>query len=237
MRGVCLRTKVDSSEATWYGGTTESVQFRAFIINLWGTFIFSVMPPPEVIPTLKKLKSDLRRRFPDEESCRVFLESVRWPEGVRCPRCLQVVAICSGKALYRCKGCGDHRFRAITNFPPFAKGHVKLREWLELLFIDARHPRRFTAEAIHSAGGPCAISIRRMRARIRKTRRTRLFRELMQLISGETTDLKMPPIPVADSRDQTPLVPVDQSPEPRPTPGQGYFPFMLDPLRRRARFR
>ena len=25
--------------------------------------------------------------FPDEEACREILEDIRWPEGVRCPRC------------------------------------------------------------------------------------------------------------------------------------------------------
>lgn len=29
----------------------------------------------------------LRRTFPDEESCRVFFEQIIWPEGPVCPHC------------------------------------------------------------------------------------------------------------------------------------------------------
>ena len=29
----------------------------------------------------------LRRAFPDEESCRAFFESIIWPEGPICPHC------------------------------------------------------------------------------------------------------------------------------------------------------
>src|SRR2546425_11103925 len=45
-----------------------------------------------ILRTMKTTKptmtlSQLMRRFSTEEACKAFLRDMRWPDGVRCPRC------------------------------------------------------------------------------------------------------------------------------------------------------
>jgi hypothetical protein len=62
------------------------------------------------------------KEFHDETACKNFLVSMRWPDGVRCPRCKSKERIYALKARpfhWICcnKGCGErrgYRFSVIT---------------------------------------------------------------------------------------------------------------------------
>jgi len=49
--------------------------------------------------------SDLERRFATEDACRVFLATLRWPDGFCCPRCGGTEAWAMGSGLLRCRSC------------------------------------------------------------------------------------------------------------------------------------
>lgn len=49
---------------------------------------------------------EFERRFATEEACRAYLVQVRWPEGMRCPRCRQRKAWGTTRGRYECARCG-----------------------------------------------------------------------------------------------------------------------------------
>lgn len=77
---------------------------------------------------------ELLERFPDEESCRQHLIAMRWPEGVKCPRCeCQRVSALPKRKQWTCLGC-RYRFSATTG-TIFHKSHIRLRKWFMAIFI------------------------------------------------------------------------------------------------------
>ena len=49
---------------------------------------------------------EFERRFATEEACRAYLVRLRWPDGVRCPRCPQRKAWETTRGRYECVRCG-----------------------------------------------------------------------------------------------------------------------------------
>lgn len=77
---------------------------------------------------------ELTERFPDNESCRQHLIGIRWPDGVKCPRCdCDRVSELSKRKQWTCLGC-RYRFSA-TAGTIFHKSHVGLRKWFMAIFI------------------------------------------------------------------------------------------------------
>jgi transposase-like protein len=72
-------------------------------------------------------------RFHDEAACRAYLESFRWPNGPRCPRCPPHGKVWTMKApFYRCAACG-HDF-TVTAGTLFADTHLPLRLWFQAMW-------------------------------------------------------------------------------------------------------
>jgi transposase-like protein len=77
--------------------------------------------------------------FPTDEKCRELLTRLRWPEGVRCPRCkMAVVELETEKTLYYCKDC-DYQF-TVTAGTIFNDSHLPLNKWFlaTLLLCEAK---------------------------------------------------------------------------------------------------
>jgi transposase-like protein len=71
---------------------------------------------------------DVNTMFPTDEKCRELLTRLRWPEGVRCPRCnADAVELETAKTLYYCKDC-DYQFSA-TSGTVFNDTHLPLIKW------------------------------------------------------------------------------------------------------------
>jgi transposase-like protein len=82
---------------------------------------------------------DVNRMFPTDEKCREILTKLRWPEGVRCPRCkMSVVELETEKTLYYCKDC-DYQF-TVTAGTIFNDSHLPLTKWFiaTLLLCEAK---------------------------------------------------------------------------------------------------
>ncbi|MGH9794973.1 MAG: IS1595 family transposase [Candidatus Acidiferrales bacterium] len=72
---------------------------------------------------------DLHTMFPTEEKCRELLVRLRWPEGVRCPRCkADAVKLETEKQLFYCKDC-DYQFSVLSG-TIFNDTHLPLFKWL-----------------------------------------------------------------------------------------------------------
>jgi transposase-like protein len=76
------------------------------------------------------------KRFPDEESARLFFENRRWPEGAACPHCQSAdVSECKDHKpmAYRCRNCRKH-FSVRTN-TVLAEGKIGLHKWLMAIYM------------------------------------------------------------------------------------------------------
>jgi len=82
---------------------------------------------------------DVNTLFPTDEKCREFLTRLRWPEGVRCPRCnMDAVELETEKTLYYCRQC-DYQF-SVTVGTIFNDSHLPLTKWFiaTLLLCEAK---------------------------------------------------------------------------------------------------
>lgn len=82
---------------------------------------------------------DVNRMFPTDEKCREILTKLRWPEGVRCPRCkMDAIELETEKTLYYCKDC-DYQF-TVTAGTIFNDSHLPLTKWFvaTLLLCEAK---------------------------------------------------------------------------------------------------
>jgi transposase-like protein len=99
--------------------------------------------------------SQLTARFPTEESCKTFLRDMRWPDGVRCPRCQneKVYALKSKPFHWVCKGkdCGGrngYRFSVITK-TVFENTNYDLRVWFQVIYLMTQSKKGISALQIH----------------------------------------------------------------------------------------
>ena len=73
--------------------------------------------------------------IPDEESARVYLEALLWPDGPLCPSCITSQRITTRKRLgfYRCNQCKlDFTVRTATIFE---RSHVPLHKWVYAMYL------------------------------------------------------------------------------------------------------
>ena len=78
----------------------------------------------------------LTAMFPDDDSCRAYLERIRWPNGVRCPRCDgDKISRLDSRRQFTCtrKAC---RFRfSVTAGTIFHKSRIGLRKWFLAVYL------------------------------------------------------------------------------------------------------
>lgn len=69
-----------------------------------------------------------------DAECRATLEKLRWPDGVRCPRCDSAEAWrADPRKQYDCKGCG-YQF-SVTSGTMLHDSHLPLRKWLVAVYL------------------------------------------------------------------------------------------------------
>ncbi|MBI4377292.1 MAG: IS1595 family transposase [Elusimicrobia bacterium] len=75
---------------------------------------------------------EFERWFRTEESCRSYLERIRWPEGFVCPRCQARKAWHSKNGLFHCQGCYTNTY--LTAGTVFHRSKVPLRLWYRAMW-------------------------------------------------------------------------------------------------------
>jgi transposase-like protein len=99
--------------------------------------------------------ADLMRDYSTEDACKQLLCDMRWPDGVKCPRCksLKVYALKSKPFHWVCKNkdCGGrngYRFSVITK-TVFENTNYPLRTWFQVIYLMSQSKKGISALQIH----------------------------------------------------------------------------------------
>jgi transposase-like protein len=87
-----------------------------------------------------------------EESCRRYLEELRWPEAICCPRCdgRSISAIRARRRFY-CRGCGH--FFSLTSGTVFHNSHLPIWKWFLAIGLLLDSDRGFPANELRKVLG------------------------------------------------------------------------------------
>jgi transposase-like protein len=86
-------------------------------------------------------------RFGSDERCRDYLEELRWPEGVKCPRCESdsISRITTRKQL----DCNDCRYRfSVTTGTLFHDSHLPLSKWFMAIYLVTESKKGISAKQL-----------------------------------------------------------------------------------------
>ncbi len=91
--------------------------------------------------------SHLIDRFADEDKCRAYLEELRWPDGVRCPRCeSHKVSRIRERNQFDCDSC-RYQF-SVTAGTLFHDSHLPLRKWFLAVYLLAESKKGMSARQL-----------------------------------------------------------------------------------------
>lgn len=76
---------------------------------------------------------DFSDRFTDDESCRIYLETIRWPHGFICPVCKTKDAWKTSRNTFYCSNC--KRQTSVTAGTIFAATRIPLRVWFYAMWF------------------------------------------------------------------------------------------------------
>ncbi len=86
-------------------------------------------------------------RFGTEDKCRAFLETLRWPEGVACPRCKgRSVSQIVKRSQYDCNGC-RYQF-SVKAGTIFNDSHLPLSKWFLVTYLICESRKGMSANQI-----------------------------------------------------------------------------------------
>ncbi|RFS17646.1 IS1595 family transposase [Emticicia sp. C21] len=92
-------------------------------------------------------------QLPDDESCRKYLELIRWNSKPTCPHCAvidensyQLKVKGEFKGLYKCRSCRE-RFM-VTIGTMFEGSHIPLRKWFIALYIFSSHKKGISSHQL-----------------------------------------------------------------------------------------
>ena len=102
--------------------------------------------------TIPRTDQEFNARFQDEARCREFLEHIRWPSGVRCPRCPNEEVTVMKQPRYRCNSetCEEYDFTAISE-TLLAGSHLPLRLWFQAMWY-----------IVNQKNSPSAVDLQRV---------------------------------------------------------------------------
>jgi transposase-like protein len=91
--------------------------------------------------------------FPDEDSCRMYLRTLRWPDGVVCPRCGESrrLSYVTTRRKFQCHNC-RYQF-SVTAGTAFHNSHLPLRKWFLAVYLMVSSERGVSANELHNILG------------------------------------------------------------------------------------
>ena len=98
---------------------------------------------------------ELAKRYADENKARELLESIRWPNGARCPKCGGAEAYKitpklgskTRKGLWKCKACREQF--TVTVGTIFEDSHIPLGKWLMATHLLCASQKGMSAHQLH----------------------------------------------------------------------------------------
>src|SRR3984893_7948206 len=96
------------------------------------------------------------KEFPTDEACKDFLVSMRWPDGVRCPRCKRKERVYALKARpyhwtccnAECGGRKGYRF-SVTTRTIFENTKISLKLWFKVAYLVLTSKKGISALQVH----------------------------------------------------------------------------------------
>lgn len=86
-------------------------------------------------------------RFHSEEKCRAYLEALRWPDGVTCPRCSgSTVSKIAQRDQYDCDSC-RYQF-SVTSGTIFHDTHLPLWKWFAAVYLITESKKGMSANQL-----------------------------------------------------------------------------------------
>ncbi len=90
---------------------------------------------------------ELVDRFASEDACREYLEELRWPNGVACPRCgCESVSRIEKRNQYDCNSC-RYQF-SVTAGTIFHDSHLPLRKWFMAVYLICESKKGISAKQL-----------------------------------------------------------------------------------------
>jgi transposase-like protein len=90
---------------------------------------------------------ELVDRFASEDACREYLEELRWPNGVACPRCgNESVSRIEKRNQYDCNSC-RYQF-SVTAGTLFHDSHLPLRKWFMAVYLICESKKGISANQL-----------------------------------------------------------------------------------------
>lgn len=89
--------------------------------------------------------------FVDEDTCRTYLEGLRWPEGFICPSCDASDAWRTGSGLWMCGSCG--RQTSVTAGTIFHRTRTPLKTWFAAIWFVCGQKNGTSAKALQQMLG------------------------------------------------------------------------------------
>jgi transposase-like protein len=90
---------------------------------------------------------DLMAQFGDESKCREYLEHLRWPDGVACPKCGSLKCYyTSTRQTWECDDCGYHF--SVTSGTMLHDTHLPLQKWIVAVYLMIESPKGMSAMQI-----------------------------------------------------------------------------------------
>src|SRR5918997_2042875 len=85
-------------------------------------------------PTTDMNMMQLMERFGSEDKCHAYLEALRWPEGVKCPRCQSdKISRIHERRQFMCDGC-TYQF-SVRVGTIFHDSHLPLSKWFVAVYL------------------------------------------------------------------------------------------------------
>lgn len=89
----------------------------------------------------------LMEHFQSDDLCRAYLEALRWPDGLKCPRCASAkISRVSTRQQFDCDGCG-YQF-SVTAGTMFHDSHLPLSKWLAAVYLMTESKKGISANQL-----------------------------------------------------------------------------------------
>ncbi len=141
--------------------------------------------------TVQMTWPQFERMFPDEDSCKAYLLSRRWPNGVKCPRCgnEQVWLLKHKPWHWQCQKCNPTGYRfSLYVKTIFENTNYPLRTWFRVLYMILTSKKGVSALQVHrTIGSGSYRTAFYMCHRLRAAMNDPEFRQLMGIVEVDET--------------------------------------------------
>lgn len=139
--------------------------------------------PYTIMEDLKMRLFQITRELATEEECERYLENVRWPDGVACPRCgVSTVSRIDTVKKFECSQC-RYQFSAKAG-TVFHKTYIPLTKWFIAVYLICSTKRTRVSQISKTLELPYKTAWC-MSARIRKAMKNRDFSQLCGMVQAE----------------------------------------------------